>query len=98
MYVILVVPELIANAAGFSRARMGPGTKAVNAPLLLLSLKPETSYEVALPVNTNFPLGSTATDEGAVPAFTGEPETAVSAPVVELIVNSETLFDPELDT
>ena len=77
---------------------MGPGANAVSAPLELLSLKLETSPEVVLPVNTNLPLGSTATDAGALPVLTGEPETLVKAPVVELRVNSETLFEPEFAT
>jgi hypothetical protein len=77
---------------------MGPGTNAVSAALELLSLKLETSPEVVLPVNTNLPLGSTTTDAGALPVLTGEPETLVKAPVVELRVNSETLFEPEFAT
>jgi hypothetical protein len=44
------------------------------------------------------PPGSTATVAGAFPALTGDPETTVSAPVVALSVNSETLFDPEFAT
>jgi hypothetical protein len=56
------------------------------------------SLELLLPTKTNLPLGSTLRAAGTLPAATGEPLTRVNAPVVALMVYSETLFELEFAT
>ncbi len=62
----------------------------VNAPVLRSMAKADMVLSTVLAVYTYLPDGSTATLNEPFPAEKGEPGTAVSAPVEELIENAAT--------
>ena len=68
----------------------------MSVPVVASIDQAETLLEAALGAYANCPDGVSATYFGDVPAGNGEPVTAVSAPVAELIDHPEMLFDPLL--
>lgn len=89
--------ELVPNGVGAPTAAMLPAESMVNVDRVLPPVSP-TNTNLAL---LDFPAtsgGSIATGAGWVPLANGDPETAVSAPLVESSENTETLFVPWLAT
>jgi|SRR6266446_8659743 len=50
------------------------------------------------PTKRNLPVVSMAVNTGVLPELNGDPESSVSAPVLESMEKAETSFDPELAT